>query len=395
MNKNDKIKKVMREFKNGKLKTADGKLVTDKKQALAIAMSESEDYSEKSIMSNIEINSLSEAEDIIKSAGTEDLFEKAHNVGDVHPNGKWVWTQLSNGKFDWRTIKKNKGTQAPTNNQTSTQAPTKATINNQQSVSNNQNKITFNDISDYIKNNNSKLFISRLGYEGDTYPSICIDGYKKELLMEINKMNNVLGTNFSINDFRHDKSGNRNLYGATFNTHTGKLYQSDTEAEKDRPEAEDKTKDYKKYQTKLNDDFKDDLDYVLTLNGGMFGKPKYIFVNKNVKIKAGTQNDKGEFWMNKKGSHIGQWMTKDEISKEASNIRHYMWHSKLTEEKKKDFPKGSKFTDNKGREYTVTKQDSITGKIRFTRIDNNGKKKHKYIEVARYNVTPERIKNLL
>lgn len=32
-------------------------------------------------------------------------FEKAHNVGDIHPNGKWVWAQLPSGKFDWRVIK--------------------------------------------------------------------------------------------------------------------------------------------------------------------------------------------------------------------------------------------------------------------------------------------------
>jgi len=33
-----------------------------------------------------------------------DAIEKARNVGDVHPNGKWVWKQLPSGKFDWRTI---------------------------------------------------------------------------------------------------------------------------------------------------------------------------------------------------------------------------------------------------------------------------------------------------
>ena len=33
-------------------------------------------------------------------------IEKAHNVGDVHPNGKWVWTEIRPGKFDWR-VKKN------------------------------------------------------------------------------------------------------------------------------------------------------------------------------------------------------------------------------------------------------------------------------------------------
>ena len=36
-------------------------------------------------------------------------FEKAHQVGDIHPNGKWVWTQLPSGKFDWRVIKKKDG----------------------------------------------------------------------------------------------------------------------------------------------------------------------------------------------------------------------------------------------------------------------------------------------
>ena len=40
--------------------------------------------------------------------GNEDL-EKAHQVGDIHPNGKWVWTQLPSGKFDWRVIKNKQG----------------------------------------------------------------------------------------------------------------------------------------------------------------------------------------------------------------------------------------------------------------------------------------------
>lgn len=25
-------------------------------------------------------------------------------VGDIHPNGKWMWTEYQPGKFDWRTI---------------------------------------------------------------------------------------------------------------------------------------------------------------------------------------------------------------------------------------------------------------------------------------------------
>ena len=62
----------------------------------------------KKLINEININSLQEAEEILKSAGTEDLFEKAkRNVGDMHPNGKWVWTQLPSGKFDWRVKKNN------------------------------------------------------------------------------------------------------------------------------------------------------------------------------------------------------------------------------------------------------------------------------------------------
>ena len=37
---------------------------------------------------------------------TESELEKAHKVGDIHPNGKWVWTQLPSGRYDWRVIKK-------------------------------------------------------------------------------------------------------------------------------------------------------------------------------------------------------------------------------------------------------------------------------------------------
>ena len=39
--------------------------------------------------------------------GDGDEVEKAHQVGDLHPNGKWVWTEYAPGKFDWRGIKKN------------------------------------------------------------------------------------------------------------------------------------------------------------------------------------------------------------------------------------------------------------------------------------------------
>ena len=46
-------------------------------------------------------------ENISKAYDNE--FNKAHKVGDIHPNGKWVWTEIKPGKFDWRVIKKSKG----------------------------------------------------------------------------------------------------------------------------------------------------------------------------------------------------------------------------------------------------------------------------------------------
>lgn len=33
-------------------------------------------------------------------------IEKAkHQVGDIHPNGRWVWTEWAPGKFDWKSLK--------------------------------------------------------------------------------------------------------------------------------------------------------------------------------------------------------------------------------------------------------------------------------------------------
>lgn len=44
----------------------------------------------------------------------EETIEKAvsRQVGDTHPNGKWVWTEYKPGKFDWRPIKGKKAQQS-------------------------------------------------------------------------------------------------------------------------------------------------------------------------------------------------------------------------------------------------------------------------------------------
>lgn len=35
---------------------------------------------------------------------TKKAAKTARKVGDLHPNGKWIWTEYQPGKFDWRTI---------------------------------------------------------------------------------------------------------------------------------------------------------------------------------------------------------------------------------------------------------------------------------------------------
>lgn len=47
-------------------------------------------------------------------ANKEETIEKAvsRQVGDTHPNGKWVWTEYKPGKFDWRPIKGKKAQQS-------------------------------------------------------------------------------------------------------------------------------------------------------------------------------------------------------------------------------------------------------------------------------------------
>ena len=58
-----------------------------------------------SLIDEIKVKSLSDAQEILKSAGSEDIFEKAHKDGDLHPNGKWVWvSSAAGGKGDWRTL---------------------------------------------------------------------------------------------------------------------------------------------------------------------------------------------------------------------------------------------------------------------------------------------------
>ena len=59
----------------------------------------------KTLIKGINIPTIDSAEDILLKAGSEDIFEKARQVGDIHPNGKFVWTEYAPGKFGWRVLK--------------------------------------------------------------------------------------------------------------------------------------------------------------------------------------------------------------------------------------------------------------------------------------------------
>lgn len=66
-------------------------------------------------------------------------LEKAHKVGDIHPNGKWVWTQLPSGKYDWRVIKK-------------TSAPSGSAVSSTAQKQTSEGKKSWDNLSDFYKN---------------------------------------------------------------------------------------------------------------------------------------------------------------------------------------------------------------------------------------------------
>lgn len=60
-----------------------------------------------------------------KEAASKPQKQSKHNVGDLHPNGKWVWTEYKPGKFDWRGIPKDGKTPKKTQAKKSAPKPEK------------------------------------------------------------------------------------------------------------------------------------------------------------------------------------------------------------------------------------------------------------------------------
>lgn len=121
-----------------------------------------------------------------------------------------------------------------------------------------------------------------------------------------------------------------------------------------------------------DEDFNDDLKYYLD------HKPPFIKEARGIKI--GTVNDKGEIWVpstnkTEDGDFDGRWLSKNEIENRVNNIRNWVGDYKLTSEQKKAWPIGTKYTDEKGREFTITKHDSSRGRIKLSHVTDDGKKR--------------------
>lgn len=84
--KEEKIRKVMKEFKEGTLKSSSGELVTDRKQAIAIAISEADNI---------------EKSDDVDSDSSEKPIEKAQkaNIGDIHVWSGKRYKKIGEGKW--------------------------------------------------------------------------------------------------------------------------------------------------------------------------------------------------------------------------------------------------------------------------------------------------------
>ena len=135
----------------------------------------------QSVIKAIEIEGVDDALDILKSAGDEDIFEKAkHQDGDVHPNGKWVWvSSAAGGKGDWRTMggrahKKSGGntsTASSTNSSPQTTPNSKVTAKNkkgdgyqEKQIGNSNNKSSLNISSiDSLNNDLSEYEFQETG----------------------------------------------------------------------------------------------------------------------------------------------------------------------------------------------------------------------------------------
>lgn len=101
----------------------------------------------------------------VSNESPEEVLEKARNVGDIHPNGKWVWTQLPSGKFDWRVI-----------------TTTRLQVND-------NHKGLEEKLSKQL--NNTKVKVKSVDYKGD-YHKVVADTEDGELIFQVDKYGKIL-----------------------------------------------------------------------------------------------------------------------------------------------------------------------------------------------------------
>lgn len=243
-----------------------------------------------------------------------DEFEKAkHQDGDMHPNGKWVWRQSANGgKGDWRVAKSSHVGGSLKTTSSSTSSDSKTT--NKEDDRNGEN--SWNKINEFATKT-KKVFIMRNELNGYRYPVIEIGGKKAEVQRTIKEMNEYCGTNYSISDFTR-KPADRfydNSYISYVNTHNGKLYPNEKEAENNRPEAKDITSEYKKYKPDNYEEIDKELRKRLKIR--ILDKIKFAYKNKDVKLEVGTVNENGEIWMPSDNSSnrgwYGEWIPAEKM----------------------------------------------------------------------------------
>jgi hypothetical protein len=413
-----------------------------------------------------------------------DDIEKAHQEGDIHPNGKWVWTKLANGKYDWR-VKKNSGASAEggsnKNEKKEEKQPAsqkderfsedgivgkdgefnkqgktykrwsalrekvesgKATPEEKKEFAHLHNQyMNEKDRYAYEQSKQTDPKAKEPKYktvderreeykgkkeEGKEQKENAKEIHEEELNQKLEKMSNdkkvgaidfaFAGIGYYLVD--HDPEI-KELFDLGYSENSKKVQSLiDEKIIKESEEHQDEIKyalekyghdAVLKFITDNNDstvskrlaekiiahaikpepapsaaapaktakqvydeDFNDDLKYYLD--------HKLPFIKEARGIKVGTVNDKGEIWVpsdnkTEDGEWDGRWLSKNEIEDRVNRIRNWVGDYKLTSEQKKAWPIGTKYTDEKGREFTITKHDSSRGRIKLSHVTDDGKKR--------------------
>lgn len=223
-----------------------------------IAMSESEDYAEKGFMSQINIGSISEAEDIIKAAGSEELFEKAKPGDEREYQGRmYVYGTTKSGKMGWKVkekVKRGSGTTGGAATSGGGIGTPAGNTGGSPSASKQGDKKNANSRDSLIRK--LKSFKSDFAYvqvygEQNNRPTFSIQGLKPQVMKTISQLNKQLGTDFSIGDFKRykDRYGDPN-YTIDLNEYT----KEEKQGEGDKPKTNTQSKKLGKTNKQLSDD---------------------------------------------------------------------------------------------------------------------------------------------